>query len=295
MTPGNDIANKKAATTTASRWQPSVGRAGAYVALVVLSLLYVSPIWFMVAGSFKPDEQVLPEAGTWRAFVPDEVSFQNYRDVFERVPLARYTANSLIVTGSIVLVGLLINSLAGYALARLQFRGRKLAFGVVLALLIIPLEAIAVPLFYQVTRFGWRDTYFVQVVPFAANAISIYLFYAFFVGLPRQLEEAARIDGAGPWRTYFEIIVPNSKPVFATVTIVTFLFYWGLYLWPLMVTTLETVRPLPLGIASFRTLPPLRWGDIMAFAVLMVVPVLIVFLVFQRWFIRGVASSGIKG
>lgn len=277
------------------RWRLIASRAAAYLALTSLCLLYISPIWFMVAGSFKPDEQVLPEAGTIRAFIPADVSWQNYRDVFERVPFGRYLVNSLIITTSIVLAGLLVNSLAGYALARLRFRGRSAAFAVVLALLIIPLEAIAVPLFYQVTRLGWRDTYLVQIVPFVANAISIYLFYAFFAGMPRQLEEAAKVDGAGPWRTYFEIVVPNAKPAFATVAIVTFLFYWGLYLWPLVVTSSETVRPLPLGIASFRTLPPLRWGDIMAFAVLMVLPVLIVFIAFQRWFIRGVAASGIKG
>jgi multiple sugar transport system permease protein len=161
--------------------------------------------------------------------------------------------------------------------------------------MIIPLEAIAVPLFYQVTLLGWRDTYLVQIVPFIANAFSIYLFYTFFLGLPRELEEAARIDGAGLWRTFFVIVMPNAKAVFATVAILTFLTQWGAFLWPLMVTYSETVRPLPLGIASFYTLPPLQWGDIFAFGVMMVTPVLLIFLVFQRWFVKGVATTGIKG
>ena len=266
-----------------------------YGVLTVCSLVYVAPILLMAAGSLKPDARVLPEVGSWRGFVPVGASLENYRDVFARVPFGRYLANSLIVTGSIVLAGLLVNSLAGYALARLCFRGRRLVTGIVVALLVIPLEAIAVPLFYEVTRLSWRDTYYVQILPFVANAFSIYLFYAFFLGLPKELEEAARVDGAGPWRIYFEIIVPISKPVFAAVTIVTFLLYWGLYLWPLIVTTDEAVRPLPLGIATFRTLPPLRWGDIMAFAVMMVAPVLLVFVLFQRWFVRGVALTGLKG
>jgi multiple sugar transport system permease protein len=157
------------------------------------------------------------------------------------------------------------------------------------------LEAIAVPLFYEVTLLGWRDTYLVQIVPFIANAFSIYLFYTFFLGLPGELEEAARIDGAGPWRIFFYIVAPNARPVFATVAILTFLTQWGSFLWPLMVTHSEDVRPLPLGIAAFYTLPPLQWGDIFSFGVMMVSPVLLVFMVFQRWFVQGVATTGVKG
>lgn len=283
------------ATAMAKGAQRMIHRVWIYTVLSACTLFYVAPVLFMLVASVKPDERVLPEAGGWRALVPIEATADNYHDVFARVPFGRYLINSLIVTGSIVLAGLVVNSLAGYALARLRFRGRRLLIGFVLAVLVIPLEAIAVPLFYEVTRLGWRDTYFVQILPFVANAFSIYLFYSFFVGLPKELEEAARVDGAGPWRTFFEIIAPTSRSVFAAVTIVTFLLYWGLYLWPLIVTTDQVVRPLPLGIATFRSFPPLRWGDIMAFAVMMVAPVLLVFIVFQRWFVRGVVFSGVKG
>jgi len=266
-----------------------------YLVLTVGALVYVAPILFMIVASFKPDERVLPEAGTWQAFFPERTTAENYGDVFERVRFGRYMLNSMLVTGSIVGGGLVVNSLAGYALARLQWRGRGAVFRVVLALMILPLEAIAVPLFYETTLLGWRDTYVVQIVPFVANAFAIYLFYSFFLGMPKELEEAARIDGAGVWRTLVEIILPNAKPAFAAAAITTFLMYWGLYLWPLMVTTHEDVRPLPLAVATFRTLPPLNWGDIMAFAVMMVAPVLVVFIIFQRWFVRGVAASGMKG
>jgi multiple sugar transport system permease protein len=266
-----------------------------YLMLTVLALLFIAPIVFMIVGSLKPDELVLSEAGTFKAFLPDKVSFQNYWDVFERVDFARFFFNSLFITGAIVLAGLLVNSLAAYAFARLRWRGRTLLFALVLALMIIPLEAIAVPLFFQVTLFGWRNTYVAQILPFIANAFSIYLFYTFFIGLPKELEEAARVDGAGTIRTFFEIIVPVSLPVFASVTILTFLTQWGSFLWPLMVTVDEQVRPLPVAIASFQTLPPLQWGDIMSFGVMMVAPILIVFLVFQKWFVEGVASTGTKG
>jgi multiple sugar transport system permease protein len=272
-----------------------IARLLSYVGLTVAAILFVAPVLFMLAGSFKPEAQVLTDAGSLRAFLPTNWNLANYRDVFARVDFLRYLFNSLFITGTVVLAGLIVNGLAGYAFARMQWRGRAFTFALVLAILILPLEAIAVPLFYQVTVLGWRDTYVVQILPFIANAFSIYLFYTFFLGLPRELEEAARIDGAGPWRTYLTIIVPNSKPVFATVAILTFLTQWGVYLWPLMVTSGETVRPLPLAIATFYTLPPLQWGDIFAFGVMMVLPILLVFLFFQRWFIRGVVATGIRG
>jgi len=266
-----------------------------YLALTLLAILFLVPILFMVVGSLKPESRVLVDAGSLRAFWPMQWDPGNYRDVFERVNFGQYLFNSLFITGMVVSAGLVVNSMAGYAFARLEWKGRKWLFVLVLAILILPLEAIAVPLFYQVTLFGWRDTYLVQIVPFIANAFSVYLFYTFFLGLPRELEEAARIDGAGMLRTFYMIIVPNSKPVFASVAILTFLIQWGVFLWPLMVTSGEAVRPLSLAIATFYTLPPLQWGDIFAFGVMMVLPILLVFLFFQRWFIRGVVASGIKG
>jgi len=266
-----------------------------YLSLSLLALLFIAPILLMVVGSLKPDMRVLQEAGSLQAFLPAQVSLQNFVDVFARVDFVRYLFNSLWITACIVLVGLIVNSMAGYAFARMQWRGRDLVFSLVLMIMIVPLEAIAVPLFYQVTLLGWRDTYIVQILPFIANAFSIYLFYTFFLGLPRELEEAARIDGAGVLRTFVLIIVPNAKPAFASVAILTFLTQWGAFLWPLMVTSGEAVRPRPLGIAAFYTLPPLQWGDIFAFGVMMVAPVLVLFLLFQKWFVRGVAATGVKG
>lgn len=266
-----------------------------YLLLTLLAFLFIAPILFMIVGSLKPDELVLVESGTIKAFIPDRISFQNYRDVFERVNFSRFFLNSLLINSLIVLSGLLVNSMAAYAFARMQWRGRDLLFAVVLALMIIPFEAIAVPLFFQITLMGWRNTYIAQIIPFIANAFSIYLFYTFFIDLPKELEEAARVDGASTWRIFWEIIVPISQPVFATVAILTFLTQWGSFLWPVMVTVGENVRPLPVAIAEFQTLPPLQWGDIMAFGVMMVAPILGIFLLFQKWFVKGVAASGIKG
>ena len=277
------------------RYKGMLLRSIVYLILLGFTAVFLIPVGMMVAGSFKPDDLVLVEAGSLRTFFPAELQMDNYRDVFTRVPFGRYMGNSLFITVTIVLSGLLVNSLAGYALARLRWPGRRYLLAAVIAVLIIPLEAIAVPLFYEVTLFGWRNTYLVQILPFIANAFSIYLFYTFFLGIPRELEEAARMDVASTLRIFCSIILPNSTPVFATVAILTFLTHWGAFLWPLMVTHSEEVRPLPLGIAAFYTLPPLQWGDIFAFGVMMVLPVLVVFVLFQNWFVRGVATSGIKG
>lgn len=266
-----------------------------YSLLAILSLLFVAPILFAIVGSLKPDNLVLSEAGTLKAFIPDRVSWQNYGDVFELVNFRRFFFNSTFITSTVVLAGLLVNSMAGYAFSRLRWRGRNWLLSVVIALIIIPFEAIAVPLFFQVTVLGWHNTYIAQILPFIANAFSIYLFYTFFLGLPKELEEAASIDGASILITFFQIIVPSSKPVFATAAILTFLTQWGSFLWPLMVTIDEEVRPLTVAIASFQTLPPVQWGNIMAFGVMMVSPVLIVFLLFQKWFIQGVTLAGTKG
>lgn len=274
------------------RWPAA---AAGHAVLIASVLLFIAPVLLMLIGSLKPDERVLVEAGTVKALWPDSVSLRNYADVFHRADFARFLFNSLFITGSIVVAGLLVNSLAGYAFARLRWRGRTLLFNLLLAVMIVPFEAIAVPLFYQVSILGLRDTYIAQILPFIANAFSIFLFYSFFIGLPRELEESARVDGAGVLRTFFFIIVPNARPVFATVAILSFLTWWGSYLWPLMVTIGPRVRPLPVAIASFYTLPPLQWGDILAFGAMMVMPVLVVFVAFQRWFVRGVAASAIKG
>ncbi|MBT3010561.1 MAG: carbohydrate ABC transporter permease [Candidatus Thiodiazotropha sp. (ex Lucina aurantia)] len=266
-----------------------------YLLLGGMAALFIVPLLMMFVGSLKPDQSILVEGGSLAAFLPSEVSLQNYADVFRRSDFLRYFFNSLFITGCIVSSGLLVNSMAAYAFARLQWRGRDLLFNLVLALMILPFEAIAIPLFYGASMLGLRDSFSIQIVPFIANAFAIYLFYSFFIGMPKELEEAARLDGASTLRIFFSIIMPNAKPVFASVAILTFLSWWGSYLWPMMVTIGPSVRPLPVAIASFFTLPPLNWGDILAFGVMMVLPVLLLFIIFQRWFVRGVASSAIKG
>jgi multiple sugar transport system permease protein len=222
--------------------------------------------------------------------------------VFERLDFARLMFNSVLIVGVTVILGLVVNSLMAYALARLRFKGRNLILGVIVALLIIPFEAVAVPLLLLVNRFPWfggattwLDSYHVQIIPFIADAFSIFLFYQFFISLPKDLEEAALVDGASLFRIFWNIVLPLSRPVFATVAILQFLTHWGDFLWPLIVTRGPDVRPLMIGMQQFFGIAPRMWGDIMAFASMITIPVLIVFLLFQKWFVQSVASTGIKG
>jgi multiple sugar transport system permease protein len=154
---------------------------------------------------------------------------------------------------------------------------------------------VAVPLFFEMTLMGWTNSYQAQIVPFIANPFAIFLFYTFFNSLPKELDEAARMDRASPFRIYFHVIVPLARPAFASVAILTFLLHWGFFLWPLMVTRGSDYQPLPVALGYFSANKPVQWGDIMAFGTLMVLPVLAVFLVFQKGFVRGIAMAGTKG
>ncbi len=267
-----------------------------YIAMVLLAAFFLFPLIYMYVSSFKPDNVVLADSGSLAAFVPSpNVGLENYSDAIERASVFRSFFNSLIISGSIVGLGLIINSLFGYSLARLRFRGKKILIAAIIALIIIPFEALAVPLLFMSAELGILDTYIVQILPFIANPLYVYLFYTFFLNVPVSLEEAARVDGAGPVTTFLRVVAPLAKPAYATMAILGFLFSWGQFLWPVMVTRGIEVRPLPLGIGTFKTTPPVQWGDIMAYAALMTLPLLIIFLIFQRYFVQGVASSGVKG
>lgn len=267
-----------------------------YVLLILYAALFLGPLLVMIVSAFKDDElRLLKEVGTWRAFVPSAPSLQNFGDVFRRMPFHRFLLNSLVVVSGIVFGGLLVNSMMAYALARLHFAGRRFLLSVVVGLIVIPFEGIAIPLLLEVNRLGWIDSYHVQIVPFVAHPFSIFLFYQFFIGISREFDEAARVDGATRWRIYWSIILPLSRPVIATVAILQALEYWGAFLWPLMVTRGESYRPLTVAIQTFFGQFPRDWGDTMAFATMATIPVLLLFIAFQRWFIQTLSASGIKG
>src|SRR6266516_1998942 len=266
---------------------------GNYILLVILAIFFLFPIVFMVVSSLKSnEEQLLSDLSSLKAFIHyGTISLGNYRGVFARLPFVQYMFNLVFIDTMIVVFGLFINSLIAYALARMNFPGRRLMLAVMIALIIVPFESNAVPLLLMVNNLPWFDgsttwidSYQVQIIPFIADAFSIFLFYQFFIGIPKELEEAALVDGASRFRMYWRLIVPLSRPVFATVAILQFLTHIGDFLWPLMI-----------GLQVFFGQQPRSWGEIMAFASMITIPILIVFLLFQRWFMQSVASTGIKG
>jgi multiple sugar transport system permease protein len=280
-----------------------------YALLILFAVIFAFPLLFMLMSSLKPDEAIFGDVRSIRAFLPvGEISLENFRLVFGRSPFWLYFKNSLIITGVTVIAGLLINSMAAFALSRLRWRGQAVVLAAIIGTLIIPFEAIAIPLLFMTSQLPWLDiglsgvtlerswlnTMHVQIVPFIASAFSIFLFYQFFLDIPREIDEAATVDGASPWRIYWSLILPLSRPVFATVAILQFLAMWNAYLWPIIAVYGQDVRPIMPGIQQFfgRTV---EWGQIMAYASLITIPILVVFLLFQDWFIRSIASSGAKG
>jgi len=272
---------------------------------ILLALIFGLPLVFMIVSSFKPDLQIFADLGGPQAFLPvGDLTLDNYLGVFERVPFAQFLLNSILISVVTVGLGLIVNSMAAFAMSRMRLPGRRVILAVILATLIVPFEVMALPMLWWVNQLpyfdgsqfvqGWLDTYTVQIVPFIANAFSIFLFYQYFDSIPKELDEAARVDGAGWFRIYRQVIMPLAGPAVATAAILTFLPAWNQYLWPLMVTQSESVRPVMVGIDYFKQLN-VSWGQIMAYATIITIPVLALFIAFQRAFVSSIASSGVKG
>ncbi|WP_019012299.1 carbohydrate ABC transporter permease [Deinococcus aquatilis] len=265
---------------------------------VLLTVLVLGPLMMMLSVSLNPDEAAISGMlGTAKAFFPSTFSLENYREVITDPyqPFLRYLFNTLLVTICTVGLGVLVNSAAAFALAWGYGSYRKLYVALIIALFVIPGEGLLIPLILMVSRLGWLDSYQVQIIPFIASSFSIFLFYQFFSKLPPELIEAARIDGAKLSTILFKIGLPLSKPVIATTAILGFLDVWNSYLWPSMVTRGVEFRPLSVAMAAFFNSQQSYWGNVTAFAVLMALPVIIVFLIFQRWFVASVVGSGVKG
>ncbi|MDU0349207.1 carbohydrate ABC transporter permease [Actinomyces sp. MRS3W] len=280
-----------------------------YIGLTIASIVAVFPLLFMIFSSLKPDAQIFADLGGIQAFLPvGDLSLDNYAGVFDRVPAGRFILNSVIVTVAIVALGLIVNSMIGFAISRMRWKGKNIVLSLVLATLMVPFETIAVPLVFWVAKLpsiqwavdgfllkqGMLNTYQVQILPYVANALAIFLFAQHFGDIPKEIDEAARVDGASWWTIYRKIIVPLSGPTFATVAIITMLPAWNSYLWPLMVVQQESMRPVSVGMQYFFQLNPV-WGQIMAYGTLITLPVLIIFVIFQRSFVQSLAGTAVKG
>lgn len=289
-------------TTDRSEMWSYVGR---YALLIAVASIFILPLLFMLTASLKPDEQLLRDTASLRAFLPvGDISFDNYTNAFDRVPIAQFIFNSVFVTITTVAVGLVLNSMAGFSIAVLNWPGKYLLLGVIVATFIVPFETIAIPLLLIVNElpwigasgieFSWLNTYHVQIIPWIADALSIFLFYQYFSDLPKELIEAAKIDGAGFFQIYSRVYMPIAGPVIGTVAILKFLAMWNQFLWPLITVQAEELRPVMVGVQYFFQLD-VAWGEVMAYLSTITIPVLIFYLALQRAFTESIATSGIKG
>lgn len=276
-----------------------------YTVLGLIALIFVFPLVFMLMSSLKPDAQLLGDTRSLRAFLPvGDISLDNYFDAFQRAPVGLFILNSVIVTGVTVVLSLLVCSAAAFAFVFIDWRGRELVLTLILATLIVPFETIAIPLLLIASKlpwigldgltYGWLNSYQVQIIPFVADGLTIFLFVQYFKDLPGELIEAARVEGASWWQVYRRVVMPLAGPVLATAAILKFLAMYNQYLWPLMVVQEETYRPVMVGLQYFFQLNR-AWGEIMAYLSLITVPVLAFYLVLQRAFIASIASTGVKG
>ncbi|RWB27630.1 MAG: carbohydrate ABC transporter permease [Mesorhizobium sp.] len=276
-----------------------------YLVLCLIALIFIFPLVFMINSSFKPDSQLLADTSSLRAFLPvGDISFNNYFGAFRRAPVGLFVLNSVLVTGTTVLLSLLICSLAAFSFVFLRWKGRDVVLSIVIATLIIPFETIAIPLLLLVSKlpwigldglhWGWLNTYRVQIIPWIADGLTIFLFVQYFKGLPGELIEASRAEGASWWQVYYRVVMPLSGPVLATAAILKFLVMYNQYLWPLVVVQQENYRPVMVGLGYFFQLN-VAWGEVMAYLTLITVPVLIFYLFLQRAFIASIASTGVKG
>jgi multiple sugar transport system permease protein len=261
-----------------------------YVALILGSVIMLMPFLVMLVVSLFPNEAFLS-----RRFPLDQVTLSNYLQTFSVIPFGRYILNSSIVTVTVTVLQILISSLAAFAFARLRFRGREALFLLYLATLMIPAQVTLIPNFLIIKNLGWYDTFAALIVPALFSATSTFLLRQYYRGIPLDLDEAARMDGASSARIWWQIIVPLSGPVMAALAIFTFQGTWNDFLWPLVVTGSDNMRTIPVGLSYFVGQYSTAWNLLMAGSVIALLPVLVIYLLAQKTFVQGITLTGMGG
>ncbi|MFA5858645.1 MAG: carbohydrate ABC transporter permease [Elusimicrobiota bacterium] len=263
-----------------------------YSILSGLAVVMVIPFVWMFSTSLKDAGAVFTFPPQW---IPNPVVFRNYVDAWNSVPFGRFYLNSIIVAVSVTAGQLFTASLAAYAFARLQFPGRDKLFLAYLATMMIPGQVTMIPVFILLRTLGWIDTYQGLILPHIFTTYGTFMLRQFFLTIPKELEEAATIDGCGPFRIYWQIILPLCKPALATLGTFIFLGSWNDFMWPLIVTNSMEMKTLTVGLASFQGLYNTEWTLLMAASMIVLAPVLIVYIFNQRFFVQGIAMTGLKG
>ncbi|MBA9084559.1 ABC-type glycerol-3-phosphate transport system permease component [Fontibacillus solani] len=262
-----------------------------YLFLSAGLILNLAPLAWMLSTSFKPGSEVFRFPPKW---IPDSLELANYKKVFSMIPFERYYINSILSALLITFITVLLCMMAGYAFAKMKFPGRNILFMFFLITLMIPFQATMIPLFRMVSSFGWIDTFQGLIIPQISTAFGIFLVRQFMLSMPDAILEAAQIDGCSEMRKFWHIVVPMNGSVMATLAIFTFNTAWNNLLWPLLVTNSENMRTLPVGMALFKSSRDIDWTAIMAGSVMSLIPMIILFLLMQKQFIRGITAGAVK-
>lgn len=263
-----------------------------YIALVLFGLLMLMPFAYMISTALKTRGEVFTRPVQW---IPNSLQWNNFSDALSQYPIDHYFYNSLIVAFSVTFLNLVTCSLAGYSFAKFDYPGRNLVFGIVLATMMIPLASMIIPLFMVVKALGWVDTYWGLIIPAGTSAFGIFLMRQHMAGIPDDLLDAARLDGASEPRIFVSMVLPNSRTALSSLAIFIFMWNWDSVLWPLLVATGDKYRTLPLGVALFESSYGTNYPQLMAVALLAMIPVLLVFLVLQRRLHRSHDHAGHQG
>lgn len=274
--------------------RPIVKQICILIPLVILGSFMAFPFVWMIVSSLKTPAEMISVPITW---VPAEPQWQNYTDIWQVTPLGRMYVNSIIVTVLITIGVLFTSSIGGFALSKYKFRGREWLFIAILSTMMIPFFVLLIPLFFIIREFGWTNSYLGLILPHIGNAFGIFLMRQFTSGIPDEMLQAARIDGASEWRIYWSLIIPLQKNALAALGIFVFVYNWDSFLWPLVVVNETTMSTLPLGLNMLRNAynAQQNMNLLMTGSTVAVIPSLIVFVMLQRYFVKGITMTGMKG
>jgi multiple sugar transport system permease protein len=267
-----------------------------YFLLVVMAFTTLYPYIWSVTASFKTDKQLYN--GNPLDLIPNPFVLDNYQNALTRVPFGRFLLNTTLVATVVPLISIAISSLAAYSFGRLRFPGRDAIFIILLGVMMMPGHITLIPNYDIVRRLGWINTYWAMIIPpiFGSGIVfNLFFMRQFFLGFPRELEEAATIDGCSRFKIFTHLLLPNAKPALATIAIISFKDQWNAFLWPLVVINDYKMMPIQVGLSYFQGNVHTSWGTLLAGATLSILPLIVVFIIFQRYFVSGMLTSGLAG
>lgn len=289
----------KSAASFLRRAKPWLTSGARYLLLSLFALFFVVPFLWMFLAAFKPQVEMFQYIYpiSWKTFIPQTWTLESFQTLMELkpYPFTHYILNSVFVAVAVTVSSLVVNTMAAYAFAKLKFPGQNVLFAIFLSTTIIPFEVIAIPLYLEMKTFNWVNTYEALIVPWIANGMGIFLLRQFFAEIPRDLIEAARIDGCSHLSAFRRIVLPNAVPAMITFALIRFQASWDAFFWPLIVAPGPEKRVIQVAIATFATEAQTQWGLTFASTTLATLPIIIVFVLLQRYYVQGVMTSGMKG